>query len=168
MSGKKNRFLSEAAIIAALYAALTYISGAFGVAYLGVQFRVSEALTIMPIFSAASIWGLVIGCVFGNIGSPFFVIDIIFGSFSTLLAAMLTRKLRKKRIKGFPVFSFLPPIIFNALFVGAEIAFLADGAFSIKLFVISALQVAMGELAVLLALGVPLYKVVEMLKLYSD
>jgi uncharacterized membrane protein len=168
LSGKKNRYLSEAAVIAALYAALTYVSGAFGAAYLGVQFRISEALTIMPIFSTASIWGLVIGCVFGNIGSPFFVMDMVFGSLATLLAAILTRKLRQKKIKGFPVFSFLPPIILNAFFVGAEIAFLADGAFSVKLFIISALQVAAGEAAVLLLLGVPLYKAVKMLKLYSN
>lgn len=166
MSGKKNRYISETAVIAALYAALTYISSVFGVAYLGVQFRISEALTIMPIFSTASIWGLVIGCVLGNIGSPFFVIDMIFGSAATLLAAILTRKLRNRKIKGFPIFSFLPPIILNAFFVGAEIAFLADGVFSVKLFIISALQVAFGEMAVLFILGVPLYKAVKMLKLY--
>ena len=129
MSGKKDRYLAEAAVIAALYAALTYVSGAFGIAYLGVQFRISEALTIMPIFSTAPIWGLVIGCVLGNIGSPFFVMDMVFGSLATLLAAILTRKLRQKKIKGFPVFSFLPPILLNAFFVGAEIALLADGAF---------------------------------------
>ncbi|MGI6744652.1 MAG: Queuosine precursor transporter QueT [Firmicutes bacterium ADurb.Bin300] len=167
MNRKKNRYITEAAVIAALYTALTYVSGIFGMSYLGVQFRISEALTIMPIFTPSAILGLLAGCILGNINSPFFAADMVFGSLATLFAALLTRKLRKREIRGFPLFSFLPPIILNSLVVGAEISFLAEGGFSLELFSVSALQVAAGETAVLTVLGIPLYKAVQKLKIYQ-
>ena len=151
----------EAGVIAALYAALTYISSALGAAYLGIQFRASEALCILPLFTPAAIPGLVIGCALGNLGSPFALYDIVFGTLATLLAAMLTRYLGGFVIKGFPVFSFLPPVLLNAVIVGAEIALLADTGFSLPLFALSAAQVAAGEAAVLTVLGIPLYLVVK-------
>lgn len=167
MNSKKNRYLAQAALIAALYTALTYISGAFGMSYLGIQFRASEALTIMPVFTNAAIPGLLIGCILGNIGSPL-ALDIIFGSIATLIASFITRKLRYKRIKDFPLLSFLSPIIVNSVIVGAEIAFLADSGFSVGLFAVSALQVAAGEAAVLVVLGIPLFNAAKKLKIYSD
>lgn len=166
LNSKKNRYIAEAAVIAALYTALTYVSGIFGMSYLGVQFRISEALTIIPVFTPSAILGLLAGCILGNINSPFFAADIVFGSLSTLFAALLTRKLRKRKIRGFPLLSFLPPIILNSLVVGAEISFLAQGGFSFGLFSVSALQVAAGETAVLIVLGIPLYKAVKKFKIF--
>lgn len=168
LNSKKNRYIAEAAAVAALYTALTYASGIFGMSYLGVQLRASEALSILPVFTPAAVMGLLAGCILGNIGSPFFIADMIFGSLATLLAAVLTRALRNKKIKGFPLLSFLPPVVVNALVVGAEIAVLAGDGFSAKLFFISALQVAAGESAVLTVLGIPLYKAVKKLKIYAD
>ena len=84
---KKNttRYLTQAAVIAALYVVLTYVSSAVGLAYGGVQFRLSEALTILPAFTPAAIPGLTIGCVLGNLGSPMGIVDIVCGAGATLL-----------------------------------------------------------------------------------
>ena len=65
-----SRFIVTAALIAAAYAALTYLSAALGLAYGGIQFRISEALNILAAFTPAAVPGLMIGCVIGNIGSP--------------------------------------------------------------------------------------------------
>ncbi len=167
MHNKKNHFLAETALIAALYTALTYISGLFGMSYLGVQFRISEALTVLPLFTPAAIPGLVVGCILGNLGSPLGIIDIVCGTLATFAASLLTRALRKKTVRGFPLFALLPPIVLNAVTVGLEIAFFADTGFSWGLFALSALQVGLGEAAVLLVLGAPLYMGVKRSGLYT-
>ena len=75
-------------LIAALYAIATYLSAAMGLAYGGIQFRISEALTILPIFTPAAIPGLIVGCFIGNLGSPFGMVDILLGTFATAFAAV--------------------------------------------------------------------------------
>ena len=82
------RFLTESAVIAALYAAATYLSAAFSLAYGPVQFRLSEALTVLSPLTAAAIPGLTIGCIIGNISSPMGIWDVLFGSAATLLGAV--------------------------------------------------------------------------------
>ncbi|NLA76513.1 MAG: QueT transporter family protein [Clostridiales bacterium] len=151
----------QAGVIAALYAALTYFSNIFALAYSGVQFRLSEALTVLPVFTPAAIPGLAIGCIIANLASPFGLIDIICGSAATLLAAVCSRALGKLRFKGLPVFSALMPVIFNALIIGLEISFLSADGFSAELFALSAAQVGAGELAVCLVLGLPLFRFAE-------
>ena len=71
MNKKKTVFVVESAVIAAIYAGLTYLAGILGVAYGGIQFRFSEALTILAVFSPAAIPGLTVGCFLGNITSPY-------------------------------------------------------------------------------------------------
>ena len=90
MSQKSNaaRTLVIAALIAAAYAALTYVSAAMGLAYGEVQFRLSEALCVLAAFTPAAIPGLTIGCVLGNITSPLGIADIVFGAAATLLSAL--------------------------------------------------------------------------------
>lgn len=145
-------------MIAAIYATATYLSAVFGIAYGPIQFRFSEALTILSVFTPAAVPGLTIGCVLGNLTSPYGVWDIVFGSLATLLAAITARMLRKIRFKGFPVLSLLMPVIFNALIVGAEIIFIfPTQEASLAAFVIAALEVGAGELAVCLVGGIPLY-----------
>lgn len=158
MNKKKLTHLAQGAMIAAIYAAATYLSAVFGVAYGNIQFRFSEALTILSVFTPAAVPGLTIGCIIGNITSPFGVWDIIFGSLATLLAAASARALRSVKIKSFPFLSLLMPVIFNALIVGAEITFLMPGqAPSLAVFSVAALEVGAGELAVCLAGGIPLF-----------
>ena len=145
-------------MIAAIYAAATYLSAVFGIAYGPIQFRFSEALTILSVFTPAAVPGLTVGCVLGNLTSPYGVWDIVFGSLATLLAAITARMLRKIRFKGFPVLSLLMPVIFNALIVGTEITFIfPTQEASLAAFVIAALEVGAGELAVCLIGGIPLY-----------
>lgn len=168
MKNKKLLYLVHGAMIAAIYAAATYFSAALGIAYNAIQFRFSEALTILSVFTPAAIPGLTVGCILGNISSPFGVWDIIFGSLATLLAAVCARKLRNIKIKGLPILSILMPVIFNALIVGAEITFLfPTDAPSLTAFVLAALEVGAGELAVCLAGGIPLYFAINKTKVFK-
>ena len=86
-TSKKVRFLALGAVIAALYAVLTYVAAAMNVAYGAVQFRFSEALTVLPVFTPAAIPGLTLGCLIANLGSPLGVVDWVFGTGATLIAA---------------------------------------------------------------------------------
>ena len=86
---KRINFIITGALIAAVYAGLTYLSNVFGLAYGPIQLRVSEVLTLLPVFTPAAIPGLTIGCFIANIGS-FNMLDMIFGSFATLIAAVVT------------------------------------------------------------------------------
>ena len=161
---KKNttRYLTQAAVIAALYVVLTYVSSAVGLAYGGVQFRLSEALTILPVFTPAAIPGLTIGCVLGNLGSPMGIVDIVCGAGATLLASLVTYFLKKICVKGIPVLSVLSPVVFNAVIVGLELAFLTvPTGFNFASFGIFALQVGLGELLVCGCLGIPLFILVK-------
>lgn len=111
---KKNNvlFLTHAAMIAALYVVLTFLSNAFGLASGAIQIRISEALTILPYFTPAAVPGLFVGCLLSNVltGCAFF--DVIFGSLATLLGAIGTRFLCKRKW-----LSPIPPIISNMVIV---------------------------------------------------
>ena len=159
------RFLTESAVIAALYAAATYLSAAFSLAYGPVQFRLSEALTVLSTLTPAAIPGLTIGCIIGNISSPMGIWDVLFGSAATLLGAVTGRMLRNVQIKKLPVLS---SVIFNAVIVGLEIVMLTpvEGG-KLTAFAISALEVGAGELAVCLVLGLPLYSALRHTKLFK-
>ena len=160
------RFMTESAVIAALYAAATYLSAAFSLAYGPVQFRLSEALTVLC--TPAAIPGLTIGCIIGNISSPMGIWDVLFGSAATLLGAITGRMLRNVQIKKLPVLSSLMPVLFNAVIVGLEIVMLTpvEGG-KLTAFAISALEVGAGELAVCLVLGLPLYSALKHTKLFK-
>lgn len=109
-----TKALAQGAMIAALYAALVLVFQpiSFGMVN-GIEFRISEILTILPAFTPAAVPGLFVGCLIGNILGGGSIIDIIFGSLTTLLAAFLTYKLRKNRL-----LAVLPPIILNGVIVG--------------------------------------------------
>lgn len=161
MNHKKTLFLVQGAVIAALYAALTYAAGLAGLAYGNVQFRFSEALTVLAAFTPAAIPGLTVGCLLGNLGSPYGAVDILCGTLATLLAALCSYATRKLRVRGIPFVSLLFPVLFNAVIVGAEIVIVVpDGislqGFTMSAFLLSALWVGLGELVVCYAGGVPL------------
>ena len=104
-------FLTQGAMIAALYVALCF---AFApISYGEVQLRVAEALTILPFFTPAAIPGLFVGCIIANVMGGGIVLDVVFGSIATFLGAVGTYMLRKST----PLFAPLPPIIANALIV---------------------------------------------------
>ncbi len=158
MKEKTNtRYIVTGAIIAAMYAALTFLSNLVGLAFGPIQFRMSEALVILPIFTPAAIPGLVIGCLISNIFS-FNVADMLFGTLATLLAAILTRQFRSIKTFNLPLLSLLFPILLNAIIVGAEISLLYLEAESFLYgFLISAIEVGLSEAAVCFTLGIPLY-----------
>lgn len=162
---QKTLFTVKAAVIAALYVALTYASSMFGLAYGPIQFRVSEALCVLCAFTPAAIPGLAIGCILSNIGSSLGAIDMLVGTSATLIAAALGYLARNVRVRGIPLLSLLFPCIFNGIFVGAEISYLAPEGFGWKLFLISGLEVAVGEIAVCFTLGILLRKAIEKTKL---
>ena len=159
---KNVRFLTQAAMIAALYAVLTYAAAAVNLAYGAVQFRFSEALTVLPVFTPAAIPGLAVGCFLANLGSPLGLVDWIFGTGATLLAAVGTWMARRIQIKGVPVLAPLPPVIANVVMVGFELSCLSSagtfalGNFTWAAFGASALTVGIGELVICYALGLPL------------
>lgn len=150
------QFLVQAAMIAALYTVLTLVAAMLNWAYGPVQFRFSEAMTVLPMFTPAAIPGLAVGCFLSNVWSNMGVMDMIFGTLATLLAAVATRAARHVRVKGIPVLAPLPPIVCNALIVGLEITLVSPGGFLWPAFLANALSVGAGELVVCYVLGLPL------------
>ena len=116
----KVRFLALSAVIAALYAVLTYAAAAMNLAFGAVQFRFSEALTVLPAFTPAAIPGLAVGCLISNLASPLGVVDWVFGTLATLLAGIFSYLVRNIRWKEIPVLAPLPPVIFKADDDGVE------------------------------------------------
>lgn len=169
----KVRFLAHSAVIAALYAVLTYVAAALNLAYGPIQFRFSEALTILPAFTPAAIPGLTLGCLISNLGSPLGVVDWVFGPIATFLACCCTYMVRKICWKEIPILAPLPPVIFNALVIGLEVSCLSDagvfsfGNASFAGFISGAVSVGLGELVVCFALGIPLMIAIRRTKLFS-
>lgn len=111
MKNKGTLFLVQAAAIAAVYVVLTTVFAAFS--FGEVQVRISEALTILPVFTLAAIPGLFVGCIISNFLGGAILMDVIFGSIATLIGAVFTYKLRNSSKWLAPV----PPIVANALIV---------------------------------------------------
>ncbi len=112
MKKQTLRQMTLSAVIAALFAALTLLSSFLGLAVGPFELRFSEALCILPVFTPAAIPGLFIGCILGNLLSGALFLDVIFGSLATLLGALGTYFLRKKKF-----LPYLPPIFANAAVV---------------------------------------------------
>lgn len=136
--------LTRAAVIGALYAVLTLGASIFGITYGPVQCRVSEALCVLPFFFPEAKWGLFVGCLVANLISPYGLPDTILGSLATLLAACITAQIPAKLKWLAP----LPPVIANAVIVGALLAWYEAGfgpAFP-ALYTFNAATVGLGEL----------------------
>lgn len=116
MRNKKVLFVTQAAVIAAIYVAFTFVMAEFGLASGAVQLRLSEALCVLPFFTPAAIPGLFIGCVLANTISGCVIWDIIFGSLATLIGAIGTYMLRKCKVK---FLCTLPPVLANTFIVPA-------------------------------------------------
>ncbi len=152
---KKSRFLAHGALLAALYVALTYLQNILvpNSASFAIQFRASEALCVLALFTPAAIPGLTIGCLLFNISfAGALPLDFLLGSLATLLATAGMYALRDVKLGGYPLPAMLLPAISNALLVGWELSVYIGGGFWLN-----AAYVAIGELAVLLTLGTALY-----------
>lgn len=141
MNDSRVQTMVQAALIAAVYAALTLPF--MPISYGPIQFRVSESLTILPYFTSAAVPGVTLGCLISNIlmGSP--LPDVIFGTLATLIGAIFSRMLRKHRY-----LVCVPPIVSNALIIPWVLKF-AYGAEDLVPFMM--LTVGLGEV---LAVGV--------------
>lgn len=175
------RKVALAGVIAAVYAALTFLVIQFGSVFsFGlVQFRLSEALTVVACLTPAAIPGLLIGSALANLSSvatfgAIGVLDVVFGSLGSLLGALWTWHFRKRT-----ALALLGPVIFNALIVPAYLPFmLGAGGFTtvpllgitlssswLLLYLVGVVGVAVGQAAVVYALGWPLLTVLRRMRL---
>ena len=160
MKNLSVRRLVRCAVIAAVYVVVCLVLAPFS--YGAVQVRVAEALCLLPVFGAEYIVGVTLGCFLATLlGST--VVDVVFGTLATLLACLVTYKLRDIRVKGLAIPASLPPVVFNMIIVGAfEITFFfSDGAPTAMLAVFNAVTVGIGELISCTILGVALVKLIE-------
>ena len=155
------RRLVRCAVIAAVYVVVCLVLAPFS--YGAVQVRVAEALCLLPVFGAEYIVGVTLGCFLANLLGSTVVVDVVFGTLATLLACLVTYKLRDIRVKGLAIPASLPPVVFNMIIVGAfEITFFfSDGAPTAMLAVFNAVTVGIGELISCTILGVALVKLIE-------
>lgn len=110
-----TRDLARAAVIAAAYAALAWISNFFGLAFPAIQFRLSEALCVLPCRDRkAAIPGLAVGCLITNLLSPYGLLDLVVGTLATLLAAVWSGRCRSAWTAA------VPPVVCNAVIVGCD------------------------------------------------
>ncbi|MEG2074031.1 MAG: QueT transporter family protein [Angelakisella sp.] len=127
MNNAKIKWLARNGLIAAIYTVVSLVISpiAFGAA----QCRVSEALTLLPVLNPSTLWGITLGCALTNLvgaatGANFLgIADIFIGSGATLAAALLTARLGKYRFHGLPILAALPPILINAVVIGAEMSY---------------------------------------------
>ena len=152
---QRIRRMVQAAVIAAIYAALTHAQNMLlpGSASMAIQFRASEALCILAFFTPAAIPGLTVGCLVFNLTSGMALpLDFLVGSLATALAAWAMWLTRKVQLRGLPVLGLVMPALTNAILVGWELTVYIGGGFWLN-----ALYVAIGEAVVLLTLGTALY-----------
>ena len=121
-SNKRQRakilYVTQAGLIAALYTVLTLFIGAFGLANGAIQFRVSEALCVLPLFTSAAIPGLTIGCLISNLMTGCVWQDVLFGTLATLLGAVGASLLRRT-----PWLAPLPTVLSNTLIIPYVLAY---------------------------------------------
>ena len=141
-------YIARAAIISAVYFVITMVS--HSISYGPVQFRIAEALTVIPYADSAAIPGVAIGCLLGNLNSPLGVVDILGGSTITLISAYLTYRAPNRYV------ALLPPIVLNALGVPLYLA-----PFFAQPYWLVAAQVALGQLVVIGILGLPALSLYE-------
>lgn len=156
MRRKRTVFVTQAAMIAALYVVLTLLANAFGLANYAIQVRFSEALTILPVFTPTAIPGLFAGCMISNILTGALPLDVIFGSLATLIGAVGTYFLRK-----YKWLAPLPPILANIMIVPMVLTYVYQFEGSLPYF---ALTVGIGEFISCGVLGMSLLFALEKYK----
>lgn len=153
MRNKRVTFITQAAMIAAIYVVLTVFISAFNLASGAIQVRISEALTVLPAFTPAAVPGLFIGCLISNMITGCLPPDVLFGSLATLLGATGTCLLRNHKW-AVPI----PPIVANALIVPFILAYVYHIPGGIPYFM---LTVGVGEIISCGVLGMILYNVLS-------
>lgn len=144
-------FVTQAAVIAAMYVVLTFVSSSMGLASGEIQIRLSEMLVILPAFTPAAIPGLFLGCLLSNLLTGCTVIDIVFGSLATLVAALLSYQLRNHK---YPLLVTVPPVVANMIVV----PFILKFSYGVPLPIpVMMATVGIGEVISCVVLGSVLY-----------
>lgn len=144
MSGWDARTLTRAGVIAALYAAVTLLLAP--ISFGPMQLRVSEAMTLLPVLWPEAAVGLFVGCFLANLIGGYGILDAVVGGLATLLAALLTRRLRNNRW-----LAALPPVLVNAVAIGVLLHVVADAPLAVTM-----LYIGLGQAMACYALGLPL------------
>jgi len=144
-------FVTQAAVIAAMYVVLTFVSSSLGLASGEIQIRLSEMLCILPAFTPAAIPGLFLGCLLSNLLTGCTIIDIVFGSLATLIAAVLSYQLRNHK---YPLLVTVPPVIANMIVVPFILRFSYGVPLPIPVMMAT---VGIGEVISVMVLGSVLY-----------
>ncbi|PKM54467.1 MAG: transporter [Firmicutes bacterium HGW-Firmicutes-3] len=144
-------FVTQAAVIAAMYVVLTFVSSSMGLASGEIQIRLSEMLVILPAFTPAAMPGLFLGCLLSNLLTGCTVIDIVFGSLATLIAAVLSYQLRNHK---YPLLVTVPPVVANMIVV----PFILKFSYGVPLPIpVMMATVGIGEVISCMVLGSVLY-----------
>ncbi len=172
----KSNEIAQVGVIAAVYAACTLIALLFlgSLAWGPVQFRVSEALCVLALFTPAAVPGLTLGCAIANIANIAFsgtgmlgLLDVVFGSLATCAGAAFTWKMRER-----PAVALAGPVIANALIVPVYLPILlqATGFYTIPftsisldgawpfMYLFGLVATGVGEAVIMYVLGYPLGK----------
>lgn len=144
--------ITKNALIAAVYVVLTMLLRPISFAVF--QFRIAEALAILPFYSLNSVAGLFVGCLISNILGGYGILDVVLGSLATLLAGLLTYYIGKKT-NSRPL-SLIPPVIVNAILVGIVLS-VQTGAN----FILAFLLLTVEQAVVCYGIGIPLMLIIE-------
>lgn len=153
MKNKKIQYITRAALVAALYVALTHLSNILGIASGPIQIRFSEALCILPFFMPSAIPGLFVGCIIANLTTGAVIWDVIFGSLATLVGAFFATKLKNKWL--IPI----PTVLANTVVVPLVILFCYTdkSLWSVSTYLFGVIGVFAGEILSAYILGIVLF-----------
>ena len=157
MQNKKVKYLTEAAVVAAIYVTLTLISKPFTIGF--VEIRISEALCILPYFLPSAVWGLFGGCFIANVFSGS-IIDIIIGSLATLIGAYVTSKIKRKWLCP------IPAILSNTVLIPFVIMNYS-GVWKVSAYFVASAGVLTSEIASVYILGMILLLALEKKKVFK-
>ena len=165
----KTRKLIFSAVVGALYAVLTMALSP--ISYGPVQMRISEALCILPFFLPFTSWGLFFGCMLANVISAAGILDVVFGSLASLVSCLFIAMAGKKSrgtLKN-QIIACLMPAVWNGIIVGLVLCYaFTDTAPTLVSFLVYGGQVALGELAVMFVIGLPLMRWLPKQKFFSE
>lgn len=150
---KKTKYLTQAAMIAAIYVVLVEAFKPF--AHGVMQVRIAEAMTILPYFTSAAVPGLTIGVLISNIIGPYGTLDMVFGTLASFIAAYLSYKMPKKLLVP------LPPVLVNAVIIGLMLYYILLGTVDEMALLPIMGWVGLGQAIACYGLGYPLMKILE-------
>ena len=151
MKQGRGKYIATAAVIAALYAALTLALSP--ISYNVMQVRLSEGLVVLALYTPAAVPGLFVGCFFANLLGPAGITDAIFGGIATLIGCLGVRALRKK-----PWLALSANVVSNAVIVGLELRYV----FALEMNPLLCIGwIALGELISVYLPAIPMKKLLD-------